>query len=91
MGVISALGRMLRLLVYVPPRRKTRFRERLLPWPVYGGTTLVLLTLLPFFLAGRLGESAEGSRVLGYVVVAPLACIGLLMTTLSWRLRRDRG
>lgn len=93
MAVLRALRLLLHGLVYVPPQRETTFHERLLPWPVYGGLSVVRLVLLPFFLAGMLGagRSNEGSRILGYVVIGPAACIGLLLTTLSCRQRRERS
>ena len=89
MQALRAFGRVLRIPFYVPPRRETRFRERLLPWPVNGAITLLLLILLAPLLTGRLGESPGGARVVGYAVVIPMTFLGLLLTAVSWRLRRE--
>ncbi len=87
MTALRVVGRALKWLVYLPPARKTTFRERLLPWPMYAALGSVLLVLLPFFLAGQLDDSPERSRLFGYMLLPGIA-IALLFTGLSWRYRR---
>ncbi len=84
---LRAIGRALRWPFYLPPARKTTFRGRLLPWPLYAGLGLVLLAFLPLLFADRL--DVQHSRQVGLVLI-PLIMVMLLLSFVSWRSAQQR-
>lgn len=76
---------MLQGLVYLPPKRKTTFRERLWRWQLHVAVSAFTLALFAYMFSGIGFEHPDRARDVAFFAVLPLAVVNGVYAVFAWR------